>query len=58
MRALILTIGFAACAPVLAPPDRPLTATEVRGLKMLHGLRALDPCHWDCPCHNKAQPPR
>lgn len=58
MRALILTICLAACAPVLTPPDRPLTATEARGLDMLHRLRALAPCHWDCACHTNAQPPR
>ena len=58
MRALILTIGLAACAPVLTPPDRPLTATEARGLDMLHRQRVLDPCHRDCACHADAQPPR
>lgn len=47
MRALILTAGLAACAPVLTPPDRPLTATEARGLDMLHRLRAMDPCEAD-----------
>jgi hypothetical protein len=58
MRALILILSIAACNPVLTPPDRPLTATEARGLDMLHGLRALDPCHRDCACHTEAQPPR
>lgn len=50
MRALVLTIGLAACAPVLAPPDRPLTATEARGLALLHELRAADPCEADPTC--------
>ncbi len=50
MRALILTIGLAACAPVLPPPDRPLTPTEARGIAMLHDLRAMDPCQRECPC--------
>jgi hypothetical protein len=50
MRALILTVGLAACAPVLTPPDRPLTATEARGLAMLHELRAADPCEADPTC--------
>ena len=58
MRALFLAFALAACAPVLTPPDRPLTATEARGLDMLHRLRALDPCHRDCACHTDAQPPR
>jgi len=58
MRALILTLAVAACAPILAPPDRLLTATEARGLDMLHGLRALAPGHLECPCHTDAQPPR
>lgn len=49
MRALILFLGLAACAPVL-PPDRPLTPTEARGLAMLHDLRAMDPCQRGCPC--------
>lgn len=49
MRALILAIGLAACAPVL-PPDRPLTPTEERGLAMLHELRAADPCEADPTC--------
>lgn len=50
MRALILTIGLAACAPVLTPPDRPLTATEARGLALLHELRSADPCEADSTC--------
>lgn len=50
MRALILIAGLAACAPVLTPPDRPLTATEARGLDMLHRLRAMDPCTHDLIC--------
>ena len=50
MRALILIIGLAACAPVLTQPDRPLTATEARGLAMLHRLRAMDPCEADMTC--------
>ena len=50
MRALILTIALAACAPVLTPPDRPLTATEARGLAILHDLRAADPCERDPLC--------
>ena len=50
MRALILTIALAACAPVPTPPDRPLTATEARGLAMLHDLRAADPCERDPLC--------
>lgn len=58
MRALILTIGLAACAPVLTPPDRPLTATEARGLDMLHRLRALAPCDRECACQTEAQPTR
>lgn len=58
MRALVLILGLAACALVLTPPDRPLTATEARGLDMLHRLRALDPCHRECACHTDAQPPR
>ena len=58
MRAFILTIALAACALVLTPPDRPLTATEARGLDMPHRLRALDSCHGDCACHTDAQPPR
>jgi hypothetical protein len=58
MRALILTIGLAACAPVPPPPDRPLTPTEARGLEMLHRLRALDLCDRECACHPGAQPPR
>ena len=58
MRALILTFAVAACAPVLTPPDRPLTATEARGIAMLHRLRALDPCHRNGVCHTDAQPPR
>ena len=49
MRALILFLGLAACAPVL-PPDRPLTPTEARGLAMLHDLRAMDPCQRERPC--------
>lgn len=49
MRALILLLGVAACAPVL-PPDRPLTPTEARGLAMLHALRAADPCEADTLC--------
>lgn len=49
MRALILFLGLAACAPVL-PPDRALTPTEARGLAMLHDLRAMDPCQIECPC--------
>ena len=58
MRALVLILSLAACAPVLAPPDRPLTATEARGIEMLHRLRALDPCHRDCACHTDAHLPR
>ena len=58
MRTLMLAFALAACAPVLTPPDRPLTATEAGGLDMLHRLRALDPCHRDCACHTDAQPPR
>lgn len=58
MRALVLTIGLAAFSPVLAPLDRPLTATVARGPDMLHRLRVLAPCHRDCTCHTVAQPPR
>ena len=58
MRALSLILAVAACTPVLTPPDRPLTATEARGIEMLHRLRALDPCQRDCACHTDAQPPR
>ncbi len=58
MRALVLILSLTACSPVLAPPDRPLTATEARGLDMLHRLRALDPCHRECACHTDAHPPR
>lgn len=47
MRTLILIAGLAACTPVLTPPNRPLTATEARGLDMLHRLRAMDPCEAD-----------
>ena len=47
MRALILTLAVAACA---LPPDRPLTATEARGIAMLHQLRAADPCERDLLC--------
>jgi hypothetical protein len=50
MRAPILLLGVAACAPVLTPPDRPLTPTEVRGLAMLNALRAADPCEADTLC--------
>lgn len=57
MRALVLILSLAACSPVLAPPDRPLTATEARGIEMLHRLRALDPCHRECACHTDAHPP-
>ena len=57
MRVLILTIGLAACTPVLTP-DRPLTATEARCLDMLHRLRALDPCDGECAYHTDAHPPR
>jgi hypothetical protein len=47
MRALILTIGLAACAP---GPPATITPTEARGLAMLHHLRALDPCEADATC--------
>jgi len=50
MRALVLILCLAACAPVLTPPERPLTATEARGLAMLHELRAADPCEADPTC--------
>ena len=58
MRALMLILGIAACAPAIATTDRALTATEARGIEMLHRLRALDPCQRDCACHTDAQPPR
>lgn len=47
MRALILLLGVAACAP-LTPTT--ITATEARGLAMLHALRAADPCEADTQC--------
>ena len=50
MRTLMLAFALAACAPVLTPPDRPLTATEARGLALLHELRAADPCEADPLC--------
>lgn len=47
MRALILLLGIAACAPI-----RPttITPTDARGLAMLHDLRAVDPCEADATC--------
>lgn len=50
MRALMLTIALAACAPVPTLPDRPLTEAEARGLALLHELRAADPCEADPTC--------
>jgi len=47
MRALILIIGLAACAPL---PQTTIGATEARGLAMLHALRAADPCEADTLC--------
>jgi hypothetical protein len=41
MRALILTVGLAACAPL---PPTAVSPTEARGLAILHALRATDPC--------------
>lgn len=50
MRALFILLAVAACGSVIAPPDRPLTATEARGLALLHELRAADPCEADPTC--------
>lgn len=50
MRALILLLGVAACAPL---PPTTISPTEARGLAMLHDLRAADPeptCPEECPC--------
>jgi hypothetical protein len=47
MRALILTIGLAACTPL---PPTTVTPTEARGLAMLHQLRATDPCGSEPTC--------
>ena len=47
MRALILVIGIAACAPL---PPTTISVTEARGLAMLHHLRAADPCEADTLC--------
>ena len=47
MRALFLILGVAACAPL---PPTTITATEARGLAMLHDLRAADPCEADPLC--------
>lgn len=47
MRALILLLGVAACAPV---PPTTITPTEARGIAMLHDLRAADPCTHDLIC--------
>ena len=41
MRALILLLGTAACAPL---PPTTVTPTEARGIALLHDLRAADPC--------------
>ncbi|MBL8561278.1 MAG: hypothetical protein JNN06_03265 [Gemmobacter sp.] len=47
MRALILILGLAACAPL---PPTAITPTEATGLAMLHQLRAADPCTHDLIC--------
>jgi hypothetical protein len=47
MRALILLLGVAACAPL---PPTTISATDARGLAMLHALRAADPCEADTLC--------
>lgn len=47
MRALILLLGVAACAPL---PPTTISTTEARGLAMLHALRAADPCEADTLC--------
>lgn len=47
MRALILTIAVAACAPI---PPTTITPTEARGLALLRDLRAADPCDADFLC--------
>lgn len=47
MRALILLLGVAACAPL---PPTTISTTEARGLAMLHDLRAADPCEADTLC--------
>lgn len=47
MRALILLLGVAACAPL---PPTTITPTEARGIAMLHQLRADDPCTHDLIC--------
>lgn len=50
MRALLMILAVAACAPVLPPPDRPLSPEEARGIAMLRDLRAADPCNADFLC--------
>lgn len=50
MRARILILGVAACAPL---PPTTISPTEARGLAMLHALRAAYPeptCPEECPC--------
>lgn len=47
MRALILSIAVAACAPIQRTTVSP---TEARGIAMLHSLRAADPCEADTLC--------
>jgi len=52
MRAMILILGIAACAPI---PPTTITPTEARGLAMLHNLRAADPeppCRKECACRD------
>lgn len=50
MRALMLILLLAGCAPV---PPTTITPTEAKGLVMLHQMRAQypdPPCRRECPC--------